>query len=283
MTTALSVARTGLLQDMQMLYSSTTTSAGAADGSTLVDAALSDYPDSHFVGLWFFIPGTPASRQCVGHIGSTATMRRPFAAQVPISTAYQYYEHFSPDEIKAALNSAMSDTGLWPILYKPVIDNALTILADTYQYTKPSSITGDVLKIEQEVDTTNATKSYAEIPLAYWSVVDNGTTKKIQFEDDAPIITGRKLKVYGQAALSAFTNEASTTEIDAPLLGILYAATALRLANIKAGVGPNASPFWAAIAAKAAQDLEARMRKIQQPQEPVKIAGLHYTNRVASW
>lgn len=283
MTTALSVARPGLLQYMQLLYSSTTTAAGAADGTTLVDDALSDYPNGHFVGAWFFNPATPAGRQCVAHIGNTATFRRAFALQFPTTTAYQYYKEVSPDEVKAALNAAMLDSGLWPILYKPVIDTGLTVLADTYQYTKPSSILGEVQRIEQEEDTDNATKPYREIQGQYWNVFDTGTAKKIQFETDAGLVTGRKLKVYGQAALSAFTTEASTTEVDPPFLGILYAAAALRLCNIKAAAGPNAAPFWAAKATLYAQQLQEIVSKIQQPREPLKIARTRFVDTTASW
>lgn len=116
--------------------SRTTSGAGNAGGTTVVDTALADYGDDYFSPWWVILPDGPsgsgsyaaqqvstANNSFVSSTG-TLTVARAFSAQVASGAAYELSRH-NPVHLHAALNQASRLT--YPQLYVAKRDETLVV------------------------------------------------------------------------------------------------------------------------------------------------------------
>jgi len=114
------------LRSIGSLVTGTTSSAGAADGSTIVATSLKEYPDSTLKG--WYVKTTSGSTQATKRIEDndqdTGTVRvySAFAAQIATAVTFELFS-FDPANITTFINEAIDDA--YPALCKPVIDDTL--------------------------------------------------------------------------------------------------------------------------------------------------------------
>jgi len=107
----------------------TTDTAGAVDGSTLIDTALSRYDDSFFGDperdpeWWVYLPASAALRTVKKSLSSgIISVHRVFATRVLANSAYELHKYDRAKKVIAA-NQALNDA--YPYFYKPLYDTSL--------------------------------------------------------------------------------------------------------------------------------------------------------------
>lgn len=98
----------GLSDFLDDQFASSTTSAGNAGGTTLVDTALSAFGDNRLVGQYAYLTATPfATRRITSNTQATGTVTvsPAFASQVGSATTYQIHK-YSPTKKFLALDKA---------------------------------------------------------------------------------------------------------------------------------------------------------------------------------
>jgi len=139
-TTSGAVLRKLVAENLADYRSLTTTSAGAAGGTTIVDTGLAEYAeaDGGFPGWWAFTTSgaaTDEERRIKGSGGytSSSTTLNPsvaFSAQIASGVTYELYK-YRPTLYRDAVNRAIEE--LHPFLYLPIRDESLfvdSLLAD---------------------------------------------------------------------------------------------------------------------------------------------------------
>ena len=210
----------------------TTSSAGAADGSTLViDELLDDYPsDTGSVYVW---DDTQAEmRRVVEYepVEGLLAVNRPFSAQVANSTTVYLFKRFRPSAYDTALRSALQDA--YPYIASQVVNTSLTTAASTYEYTIPAAI--EELermlggKVELQADPDVSTYPYQE--LVQWTTRRDdtaGTYKLIIHPDE--LIVGRTLRLTGLAPITFPATDATAIALPSQALNLLAYLTAAHL------------------------------------------------------
>ena len=191
--------------------SGTTTANGNAAKTSLVDSALSKYPDGYFGGPerdpeWWAYVGTTL-RSVENFVGSSGTVivHNAFGAQVTITTAYSLHKYDWDKKVEAS-NDALYDA--YPWFYKRVEDE--TTLDGTgssdNKYTIPVTFTNFPDHIYKK-HTSRSIITYTEI-IDYDRTELNGTRYFY-----ANITTGDDISLVGRTYLSPFTTDTSTTEL----------------------------------------------------------------------
>ena len=138
MTSTLSTLRGMLSKEVQSsrYVGLTTTSAGDAGGTTLIDTGLNSLPsggDNDFcLGMYVLItelvtggPAVGESQQVTAYVASTSTITTAaFSAQVKTGTNFELHR-YDPDDMDTAINNAVEL--LYPHLHVPYRDETLTV------------------------------------------------------------------------------------------------------------------------------------------------------------
>lgn len=146
-------------------WSSTTTSAGASDGSTLVDTALQRFGRDGLIDGYIRLTSgtyTLQHRRVSNFTTSTATVAPVFGGQVASGVTYQFHR-YDPDRKFAALDRARSLA--YPQLAVVTMDDTLTGDGFERQLLIPSAIRKGPVQAYEEVRTS---------PQEGWNLVTNG-------------------------------------------------------------------------------------------------------------
>lgn len=121
----------------------TTTSAGASDGSTLVDTALEKYGDGRLVGRFIRITLAGSTQYAVSRVTNniqatgTLTLAPAFIAQVASATTYEIHQ-YEPVLKYAALDSARISVS--NDVFRLIVDETITTDGYSSEYAIPSTI-----------------------------------------------------------------------------------------------------------------------------------------------
>ncbi len=224
MTTALSVARQKLSEVIGDWRPGTTTATGS--NVTAVDSLLAEFPDDYFIDWYIYLTsGTyAASKRPVSDFtstGGTVTWTAILAGNSGSSITYELHR-IDPTYFMQALNNAMLET--YPYLYKEIADETVTA-SSLRTYSIPTALAAATIINIYKRTVEGTTSTLDEWEEMYNFRVENQTGgKKIYFIDTIP--GTELLRIIGHQPLTAFTTDASTTEIDnknlMPL--IMYAA-----------------------------------------------------------
>lgn len=134
----------------------TTSSAGAAGGTTFVMAGLSNYGDDFFKDQWALLTSGGSSgewRQITAYASSTGTftVAPAFSAQVASSVTFELHK-MRPDLYTLACNQAIRSA--YPSVYRPVGIHVL-VDSDNYEYGLPRGMR-DVLRALYEETASEA-------------------------------------------------------------------------------------------------------------------------------
>ena len=155
----------GLSGFIEDLFESATTSAGAADGTTVVDTALQAFGLDGLSGGWIRSrEGTTINevRRVTGFSGSTATVAPPFSAQIASGISYEYHR-YDPRRKFAALDEGRLLA--FPQLAVLNFDETLTADGVNSEITIPSTMRKGPMQV------------FAETPLGDnedWQLLSNG-------------------------------------------------------------------------------------------------------------
>ena len=138
------VTRTGsqLLQALSEFindwHTSSTTSAGNAGGTTVVDAGLAQFGTNRLLGRFVRTPtGTPVVRVCIANTGDSLTVSQPFAAQVGSGVAYELHKY---DPAKKFLALDKARLAVLDHLYLLKLDDTITSDGLSRVYDIPESV-----------------------------------------------------------------------------------------------------------------------------------------------
>ena len=209
-------------------WSSTTTSAGNTDGTTLVDSALKKYPDGHFGDpnrdpqWWAYISTTLLPVKNFTSSAGTIELYSAYGAptQIASSTAYSLHK-YDRDKKILACNQALYEC--YPDFHLEITD------ATSLDGTGPSD------------NKYTVPNTFIEFPAQIWAIDDaTDNIKRTQITNYemekisgtwyfyADITTGEDILLIGKTYLSQFTNDASTTELSAGQAHIVsYLAAAI--------------------------------------------------------
>lgn len=271
MATAHSTMRSDIAKKVRGYISGTTTSAGAADGSTFVCTSLKEYSDGYLQNRWALIGGV--KRKIDTNFKDTGTVRLliPYAAQVANSTAFEIYS-IDPDDITAEINKQLAD--VFPILCQVVVDETTETVAGTYTYDKPEDesdnqiIEGDPYQIELEGSVT--TEPWAK--LLDWDYDPVNETITFGYY----LAGGYNVRMIGINTLSLVEDDADETELDEPEVQLIYAKVVKELyRQLSAGeLGTDGDKYRAQVKdwEKEAERLEAKYA-MKLPTRTMKIRG----------
>ena len=129
LSSTLTTMRQGLNDYLGLTYRGTTTSAGAADGTTFIDATnLVNYQDNRFQYWWALITSGSASGE-VRRVASstkstgTITLESGFSVQIGSGVSYELMPYHPTNEIRWALNRALQEA--FPNLRRSYINEDL--------------------------------------------------------------------------------------------------------------------------------------------------------------
>lgn len=134
---------TGLSTFLDDYEAHTTTSAGASDGSTLVDTALEKYGDGRLVGRFVRITQSGGTQFAVSRVTNstqatgTLTIAPPFSAQIASSSTYELHQ-YEPSKKFAALDSARIPVA--DDVFRLITDETITTDGYSSEYSIPASI-----------------------------------------------------------------------------------------------------------------------------------------------
>lgn len=237
--TSLQVIRQRIGKLTNTMYVGTTTSNGAADGSTAIAnyAKFTRWRDDYFGGGtgidgWIFnLPDdeewTVVSdwTQSSGTFGLTPSA----TGQILSGTSFEVMNRWSPDEYRDAINWAI--VNCYPILSKPVIETSVLTEEDIFSYAIPNSI--KILnKVEIErnnTDTTitdSRTRGHPWRQIAYYPV-DDSLNRSIEFKRE--LDDGRRIRLTGTTTLSQLYYDSDFVEIVDPHVDLIVFYAAYRL------------------------------------------------------
>jgi hypothetical protein len=242
MATTLDTLRQKVAEELEDKWASRTTSLGAADGTTLIDSALSERPADWAAGLieegkaYVLLPkgptgaGSPEERPLKSLTSSTLTVERAFSAQTATNVEYEGFHVFKGSDVEAALKEAL-DLCL-PHLYDRTPDTSVTTTANVYAYDVSTKgfYKNELSAVEIQVDTGIASYPYQR--LTGWTVRPDGF---LQFP--YPLRGGRKLRLYGVKRL-AFSGSPLSVSLDPPETTILQARAIAWLAGRRVAWSP---------------------------------------------
>lgn len=124
-------------------FASTTTSAGASDGTSIIDTALRQYGDNKLVGRYIRLGTTGrVVRRIIRNTQSsgTATLAEPFAAQVASGVAYQLHRYKPADKF-LAIDKARLEDDIMESLFNNVLDDTTTCDGISNVFDIPAAVT----------------------------------------------------------------------------------------------------------------------------------------------
>lgn len=208
----------------------TTTSAGNAGKTTFVATGLSDYfpAAADIIGLYAHNQVAGEWRRVTAYNTTTftATVNRAFTAQVNSSVVIDLYAVWDVTRLDQALGEACSET--YPDLMNTLIDESLTTIAETYEYTQPAAIL-DLhrewgAKVWYKTASSIATFPYEEVH--GWSVRDDEGVRKIVIPGILP--ASRTIRLRGFAPYTVPSTDTATFPLtDHQIRMLLYKAAAI--------------------------------------------------------
>lgn len=153
MTTALSVARENALYEAGAIFLGTTTSAGAAGGTTVVSTALYRFADDEINNWWVLVTsGTYAgqSREITDFVSSTGTITvtQAFGGQIATSVTFEVMP-FDPADVERALNKALYDS--YDYIVVRLNNQTLSTREGQLEYSIPSTFREAPARVYMEV------------------------------------------------------------------------------------------------------------------------------------
>ena len=207
----------------------TGTPSGGYGINTFQCSTLADiYSDDFFNDWWLrFYAGTHKdTTKRVTDFADTngvVTFKSDLATAVDVTDLFELHKDFTPEEINAAINAAITMVENEALQDK--VDATLETAANTYEYDIPTGFLF-IDQIFQESGTADRYSPTADlIDFKHWRIL-HGTTPKIWFDNDlVTLTTGRNLRVVGQTVQAQLSLDASTCAIKPSF--IVYQAKAL--------------------------------------------------------
>ena len=245
-------------------FTGTTTSGGSTDKLTLVDTALKKFDDGYFgdpnrdPAWWVYYLSQLRSIKAFSGGAGTITVNSAFAAATLTATAYSLHR-FDRDQKIAACNQAL--IAAYPWYYKRVEDEAtLTGTgASDNEYTVPATFTEFPEQIfEKQVSGDKITY----VPVTDFVVKEKAGSLYFY----ANITIGNKILLIGKTPLTAFTTDASTTELDNAQAEIVaYLAAAYMCRMISASINSSDAGRYDTLATRYENQFFARVGLTQKP------------------
>lgn len=224
----------------------TTDAAGNADGTTFVDSALSKYEDNYFgdpeknTEWWAYI-GTALRTIKKSLSSGTISVHKAFSSPIGANTTYQIHK-FDRNKKILACNQALNQA--YPVYYNRLEDSSSLDGKGPgdNEYSVPATFTYFPAQIwEKRVSGTQITY----IPIIEYTA--RGSSGAFKFY--ANITTGNDIVLIGKKELTAFTNDASTTELlDAQADIVVLLAGTILYRNISADVNATSSERFDSLA-----------------------------------
>lgn len=263
--------RSEIAKKVKGYISGTTTSAGAADGSTFVCSSLKEYSDGALAGRWALIGGVKRKIDTNFKDSGTVRLMVVYAAQVATAKAFEIYS-IDPDDITAEINRALVD--VFPILCQVVVDETTETVAGTYVYSKSVDesdnqlIKGDPYQIFLEGDVTAEPWQ----KLLDWSY--DPYSEEITFP--YYLTGGYNVRMVGVNTLSTVSDDDDETELDEPEVQLIYAKVVKELYRaLSAGeLGTDGDKYRTQVRVwdEEVEKMEAKY-SMRLPTRTIKIAG----------
>ena len=245
----------------------TTTSAGNAGGTTLVDTLLYKYPDGYFgdeesrAQWWLYYNSQLRAIKEFHSDTGTITVYTAFSAQVATASAYEIHR-LDRDKKVLAANQALVDCFPW---FYNVLEDSTTLVgkgSDDNEYSIPATFTEFPSRIIiRDVDSGGT--EYDLYDLKDFTPVGD-TTSGMKFYadiDEADVII-----LQGKTYLSQFTTDTTTTELnttEARVVALLAASILYR--RMTNTVNSEDSARYAALADRLQLEYEMNKYKLAMP------------------
>jgi hypothetical protein len=220
------------------MHIGTTTSAGAANGSTAIAnvAKFTRFRDTYFGGGagvdgWFYNNLATNEWTVVSNwvqSSGTFTFSPAFAAQVGNASLFEVMARWTPDEYRDAINWAI--VNCYPILSKPVVDTGTITQEDIFSYPIPNSIrilnSIEIEAGDNLANTDNRTRGmpWRRIPYA---LIDDGLNRSVEFKRE--LQESRRLRFTGTTMLNGLYNDTDYIEVIDPQVDLIVYLAAHRL------------------------------------------------------
>ena len=183
----------GLAETIGNWWSSTTTSAGASDGTTIVDTALQAFGEDELVDGWVRVTNAGSNvyavRRVTDFLTSTITVAPALPAQMSTAHTYQFFR-FDPREMFKALDKARIVA--YPQLAILRLNEAITADGENNEYGIPATMRKGPVEVWQEALLSptagwNALGDPALTTLSSkWTA--SGTTATLVTRDDSDLL-----------------------------------------------------------------------------------------------
>lgn len=228
----------------------TTTSVGLANGKSAVSLELADHFTSQASMEGKFVKDNTQTewRRGIAYTPASGTISfgRGFTAQVADTTAIEVYDTFSPTDYDEALRAAIEEA--YPYLAQLIVDTSVTLAANTYEYTIPSTILDleRMLggKVERQHNTSVATYPYDEV--LNWTTRHTQLTASQTYQLVVPVeehITDRVLRITGLGLLVYPAADTDSLPLDSTGLNLLAYLTTAKLYSRAQNVGSEDRGF----------------------------------------
>ena len=221
------ITLTSFLQKVSVILddhiSSTTTSAGNAGGTTMVDSSLKKYPNGHFGDpnsdpeWWAYVSTTSTYellpvKDFTGSSG-TITLHNAYGSPTQIASSKAYSLHFY-DRDKKVLASNLALYECYPDFYLRVDDEATLdgLGSSDVDYVVPTTMgfvdfPDQIWKKHISSTASDATITYTQITDYKSKLVDGAWKFYAEITEDDDIL------LVGRVPLTQFTTDATTTEL----------------------------------------------------------------------
>lgn len=220
-------------------YHTGTTTAGTA--STTVGFVLpwvDIFPgDDVIVGQFVYDTAAFESRRVSAWNSTTGryTVSRAFTNSQDSGRTIEIFEQFSPQDIDDALQQALDE--VYPYIVSRVVDTSLTVIAEQYEYTVPTTIRDlERLRggrVQWQVNSGVSTFPYDDFE--HWEVRESGGASKTLLLHNIAGRVGRTIRLIGWGNLTFPATDTTSIDLEPDTLQLL----AFKVAEICWRTGPS--------------------------------------------
>lgn len=224
---------------------------GSGSTTTFTCTPLTDVydADSSLNGASIYDTAASEWRRVTAWVGTTGvgTVNRAFTNSQAAARTIEVYEQFTPQDLDDALRQACTES--YPYITGRVVDTSLTVVANQFEYTLPSTILDlDRMRgghVMYQINTAISTFPYAEFE--HWSVRTSSGTSGPTRTILIPDIYGKAgftIRLIGWGVTSFPSTDATNIPLDEDSLQLL----AYKAAEIVWRTGPRLTGRDAAFA-----------------------------------
>ncbi len=230
MSTTLLTLKRRIADKMGKYLSGTVTTGSTL--SIIYDAANRFEGTNSLAEGWMEIssgPGLGLVRKIASNIaGSTAfVLYAALTASPACGNTYDIYlAPLKPDDYTQYINDALEND--YPALHHRIVDESITVAANTYSYLMPSGI-GNLLQVWYQQDIGITDYPFAELPKAAWDVTENLGVQTLRLDTGTQSLVTRTLRLVGIQRFTALSANTDTVELEGEQLELLMHGALYRL------------------------------------------------------